>query len=218
MKKVNFLVILLIIVLIVVNINSRLNIQNSIRTVEVINDKEEVLFVGDSITDGYDLKKYYNYENKIIINSGVGGYRTINIINRFRNLVDQYNPNKLFLMIGTNDIGAGMSKDEIVNNIKKIIFMIREKDPNIKIYLETIYPINKDKRKEDKRRNNKFISEINKELKKYCESNDVEFIDIYSYLVDENDTLKSEYTEDGLHLNDLGYEMVTSILKPYVER
>lgn len=218
MKKVNFLVFLLIIVLIVVNINSRLNIQNSIRTVEVINDKEEVLFVGDSITDGYDLKKYYNYENKIIINSGVGGYRTTNIINRFRNLVDQYNPNKLFLMIGTNDIGAGMSKDEIVNNIKKIIFMIREKDPNIKIYLETIYPINKDKRKEDKRRNNKFISEINKELKKYCESNDVEFIDIYSYLVDENDTLKSEYTEDGLHLNDLGYEMVTSILKPYVER
>lgn len=217
MKKFNWLVIVLIVVLVILTISSRLNISNSINTIEVINDKEIILFVGDSITDRYDLEKYYDYDNKIIINSGVGGYRTTNIINRFRNLIEQYNPSKLFLMIGTNDLGAGMDKDDIIENIKKIISMIKEKNSNTKIYLETIYPVNSDKRKQDKERNNKTISDINKELKKYCESSNIEFIDIYSYLVDDNDKLKDEYTEDGLHLNDFGYDVVTSILKPYVE-
>ena len=217
MKRINWLMIILIIVLIILNVSTRLNISNSINTIEVINDKETILFVGDSITDGYELDKFYSYDNKLLINSGIGGYKTTNIINRFRNLVEQYNPSKLFLMIGTNDIGSGMSKEDIVNNIKKIISMIKEKKPNTKIYLETIYPVNNDKRKQDKRRNNKIISDINNELKKYCKNNDVYFIDIYSHLVDEFNTLKAEYTDDGLHLNDLGYEEVTKVLKPYIE-
>ena len=217
MKKINILVIVLIIALVLLMVSSRLNIDNSINSIEVINDKELVLFVGDSITDGYDLSKFYSYDNKVLINSGVGGYTTNNIIKRFKNLVEQYNPDKLFLMIGTNDIGDGTSKEDIIKNIDEIISMIKEKEPDTKIYLETIYPVNLDKRKHDKRRNNRYISDINIELKKYCEDNDVEYIDIYSHLVDKNDTLKSEYTEDGLHLNDLGYEIVTNILKKYVE-
>lgn len=217
MKKINWLMILLIIVLLILNISTRLNISNSINTIELISDKEMVLFVGDSITDGYELNKYYNYDNKLLINSGIGGYKTTNIIKRFRNLVEQYNSNKLFLMIGTNDIGSGVSKEEIVNNIKKIISMIKEKKPNTKIYLETIYPVNNNKRKQDNMRNNKIISDINNELKEYCENSDIYFIDVYSHLVDESNMLKDEYTGDGLHLNNLGYEEVTKVLKPYID-
>ena len=217
MKKINCLILILFIVLTILTISSRLNINNSINSVEVIYDKETILFVGDSITDRYSLKKFYNYNNKLVINSGVGGYTTNDIIKRFRNLIEQYNPDKLFLMIGTNDIGDGTSKEDIIKNIDEIISMIKEKEPDTKIYLETIYPVNLDKRKQDKRRNNKIISDINKELEKYCKDNDVVFIDIYSHLVDENDNLKSEYTEDGLHVNDFGYEVITTILKTYIE-
>ena len=217
MKKINWLIILLIIILLILNISTRLNISNSINTIELISDKETILFVGDSITDGYELNTYYNYDNKLLINSGIGGYKTTNIIKRFRNLVEQYNSNKLFLMIGTNDIGSGVSKEEIVNNIKKIISMIKEKKPNTKIYLETIYPVNNNKRKQDNMRNNKIISDINNELKEYCENSDIYFIDVYSHLVDESNMLKDEYTEDGLHLNNLGYEEVTKVLKPYID-
>jgi lysophospholipase L1-like esterase len=120
-------------------------------------------------------------------------------------------------MIGTNDIGSGVSKEEIVNNIKKIISMIKEKKPNTKIYLETIYPVNNNKRKQDNMRNNKIISDINNELKEYCENSDIYFIDVYSHLVDESNMLKDEYTGDGLHLNNLGYEEVTKVLKPYID-
>ena len=217
MKKINWLIILLIIILLILNISTRLNISNSINTIELISDKETILFVGDSITDGYELNKYYNYDNQLLINSGIGGYKTTNIIKRFRNLVEQYNSNKLFLMIGTNDIGSGVSKEEIVNNIKKIISMIKEKKPNTKIYLETIYPVNNNKRKQDNMRNNKIISDINNELKEYCENSDIYFIDVYSHLVDESNMLKDEYTEDGLHLNNLGYEEVTKVLKTYID-
>lgn len=121
-------------------------------------------------------------------------------------------------MIGTNDLANGTDNDKIVENIREIISMIKDKDSNIKIYLETIYPINIDKRKNDKRRNNKDIRYINEKLKEYCVESDIVFIDVYSNLIDSNDKLKDEYTEDGLHLNNNGYEVVTSILKPYIER
>ena len=54
-------------------------------------------------------------------------------------------------------------------------------------------------------------------MKEYCGVHDITYIDIYSKLVDKNDNLAEKYTVDGLHLNDAGYDVVTDILKKYVE-
>ena len=59
------------------------------------------------------------------------------------NRVYKYNPSKVFLLIGTNQIPMGDSDDKIIDGIKHIIDDIRENRPYAKIYIESIYPINK---------------------------------------------------------------------------
>lgn len=208
---------LIIVVLSLALVDTRMSIQNNVRSIEVQASKEKIVFAGDSITDFYDLGQYYQYDNKILVNSGVSGYKTTNIIKKFKNLIEQHQADKLFLMIGTNDLGGGTDRDEVISNIKNIIEMTKSQSPDTKIYLESIYPVNLSKRSKNEKRNNEDIRYINIQLKKYCEENDITYLEVYSLLADSNGELKDEYTEDGLHLNNAGYDVITSYLKPYVE-
>lgn len=220
MKKNDWLtgfLLLIIVVLSLALVDTRMSIQNNVKSIEVQASKEKIVFAGDSITDFYDLGQYYQYDNKILVNSGVSGYRTTNIINKFKNLIEQHKADKLFLMIGTNDLGGGIERDEVISNIKHIIEMTKSQSPDTKIYLESIYPINSSKRSSKEKRNNEDIRYINIQLKKYCEENDITYLEVYSLLADANGELKGEYTEDGLHLNSAGYDVVTNYLKSYVE-
>ena len=71
------------------------------------------------------MSKYY--QDELVINSGIAGNTTDNILNDMYNRVYKYNPSKIFLLIGTNDIVYGKDVNYIVNNINKIIDLIRKK-------------------------------------------------------------------------------------------
>lgn len=224
MKKSDWLTAFLLVIIVILSlalIQTRLNMENNFREIElkeIINEKQKILFAGDSITDRYDLNKFYQYDDKLIINSGISGYTTVNMINRFNNLIEQHQADKMFLMIGTNDVGKGYSEDSIVENIIKIIEMTQEKSPNTKIYVESIYPVNLNKRPKDKNRNNNTNQRINARVRTYCEENNITYLDVYSLLIDDEGNLKDEYTEDGLHLTDDAYVLITNYLKPYIEK
>ena len=127
-------------------------------------------------------------------------------------------PAKIFLLIGTNDLIHNKSVDEIVDNIKKIIDEINESRPQTKIYLESIYPVNKDIDEDMVNvRDNKDIKKINKELKKYCKDSNCTYLNIYDELINKDGNFDEKYTDDGLHPNDKGYEVVTKELKKYLE-
>lgn len=180
---------------------------------------ENILFLGDSITYFYKLENYFPGMN--VVNSGIGGNVTSNILEDMKDRVYQYNPSKVFLLIGTNDLNKGLGVDKIVNNIEEIIKEIQANRPYCEVYLESIYPINKtDDDKVDmdmvNKRNNQDIKEINNRLKDFCNKNKVTFIDMYKELQDDEENLKLEYTNDGLHLSDLGYEVVTKKIKEYL--
>ena len=175
-----------------------------------------ILFLGDSLTDYYNLSKYY--QNEFVINSGIAGNTTDNILNNMYNRVYKYNPSKVFLLIGTNDINGGKSTDYVVNNINKIITLIRKNLPNCKIYLESLYPINNTNNSKINHfevgiRTNKIIKEINSRINNIS---DVTYINMYDKLVDSNDNLKLEYTKEGLHMSDDGYVAITNVLKNYM--
>ena len=81
---------------------------------EKLNNKKVVLFTGDSITDYYDLTKYYNYTDINTYNTGISGYKTTDIIRRYDNMISQYHADKMFLLIGTNDISKGTSNIDVI--------------------------------------------------------------------------------------------------------
>ena len=60
------------------------------------------------------------------------------------------------------------------------------------------------------------IKEINRQLKKYAKENNITFINIYDKLVDDEGLLNADYTTDGLHINENGYEVITKELKKYL--
>lgn len=187
---------------------------------EIINPN--VVMLGDSITDFYDLDKYYG-SDKLIVNSGINGNKTDDIINNIRKRVYAYNPSKLFLLIGVNDILYNdASPETVISQIDEIVCEIRKKLPNTKINIESIYPVNNewkdnhDNRVKESSEVNETIRKTNDLLEDYCKENDIKFIDVYSSLLNEDNELNSEYSDDGLHPNDAGYEVITKILKKYM--
>lgn len=180
---------------------------------------DNFVFLGDSITDFYPLEELY--DGLPVVNSGISGYTTDDILNNLDNMVSIYNPTKVFILIGTNDIEREKSSDEIVNNIQEIVDRILKKRSNVKIYIESIYPINNTENQKIShgmvgRRNNTTIQEINRKIKKYCKENDYVYIDMYSKLVDKDGNLDLKYTTEGLHISDLGYLKITKVLYEYL--
>lgn len=198
--------------------------------VKVVTKKEEVvekvvdnnyLFLGDSITEQYDLKEYY--EDYPVVNSGVSGDFTGSIVEDMKKRVYDYNPSKVFLLIGINDLRKGKDVSEIVSNTKEIIELIKENRPYSEIYLESIYPINKtdDDKVSDSVKDIKFdnekIIEVNDLLKDLAKDEKITYVDLYNKLIDDDGNLNISYTKDGLHISSEGYECITKELMKYIK-
>lgn len=182
-----------------------------------ISPNDNFLFLGDSITDFYSLEEYY--DNLPVVNSGISGNKTTDILNNMKERVYQYNPTKIFLLIGTNDLDS--TDEDIVevtfDNIKKIVNEIRENRSDATIYVESVYPVNSTiENNSVSNRTNKKIRNLNKKLSSYCDGENCNYINLYDDLIDDEGNLKEEYTEDGLHLNSLGYVVITRELLPYL--
>ena len=190
------------------------------KRLELEKKSENIVFLGDSITDFYDLNKYYKGYN--VVNSGISGNQTISLINEIKNRVYIYNPTKVFILIGTNDlVDSNRTNEEIVENIEKIVNGIKENRPKAKIYVESIYPVNNTDNKKvvhstTKTRSNKRIKKINILIKEMCKDNNIEYINLYDELVDKDGNLNIDYTKDGLHMSEEGYEVITKKLKKYL--
>lgn len=186
-------------------------------TKEVVVMDDNYLFLGDSITDFYDLDEYY--EGLPVVNSGIDGNDTQDILDDMENRVYQYNPSKVFLLIGTNDIDHGDSLDSIVDNIEKILLEIRENRPYAELYLESIYPVMEGEKAVNSRTNEKIMT-INDKLEEFCKKEQITYIDMFDLLVDsssEKVQINPKYTKDGLHLSDEGYDVVTNEVKKYLK-
>ena len=184
--------------------------------------KENYLFLGDSITDFYDLDIYY--KDLPVVNSGKSGHKCEDILKDMENRVYKYNPTKVFLLIGTNDIAfTEITNEELVDQIIEICNEIEKHRKNVKIYVESIYPVNRNTDNDKvslsmvNKRNNTRIQEINKRLEAALKDTDYKYIDMYSALADENGDLKLDYTNDGLHMSDEGYKVITKEIKKIIE-
>lgn len=195
----------------IIKLNSRLE-----RLERYTYNKESIVFLGDSITSRYDLNKYFPNYN--VYNSGIAGNMTKDILDNMENRVFVYNPTKVFILIGTNDlVYSGLDNDGIKNNIEEIINKIYEKNSNTKIYLESIYPVNNSLNKEIvETRTNDNIKDLNNKIEKIC-NNKCTYINMYDNLTDKNGNMKRIYTVDGLHLNKIGYKVITNKLIKYLD-
>ena len=181
---------------------------------------ENIVFFGDSITQEYNVKEFYDNFN--VVNSGISGNQTIDLLTQIEARLYDYNPSKVIILIGINDINKGKSDNEILNNLKQIIKGIKKTRKNAYIYIQSIYPVNRNlgerttEMLDNEDLNNKRVKGLNKKIKNLCKKESIPYINVYDSLCDEEGNLKDIYTKDGVHLTDLGYYKVTKTLKKHI--
>ncbi|HPG92304.1 MAG TPA: GDSL-type esterase/lipase family protein [Clostridia bacterium] len=194
--------------------------ENRAHNLNILNrfsEKGQIVFFGDSLTDFFPVQEFFSGLH--IYNRGIANDKTTDLIKRINNVTD-IAPSKLFLLIGTNDLGVRVPLEKIMQNIHEIIELIKKDNPTVKIHLISQAPINRRAKFFTSffclfRTNTKLLA-LSMLEKNYCEKHGYTFIDVWDCLIDSRGNLKKEYTVEGLHLSMSGYRVMAKILKPYV--
>jgi len=181
-------------------------------------EANRVVFLGDSITDGWRLGQYF--PDKPYVNRGISGQTTPQMIVRMYPDVINLHPGALILLAGTNDIArnTGPETAEMIQDNFRAIAELAEKH-GIKVILCSVMPISDyTARKQTERRPPADILKLNEWLKKYAEEIHAVYADYFSALVDEHGFLKDGYSNDGLHPNDRGYALMAPIAQAAIDK
>ena len=167
--------------------------------------RDDIVFVGNSLTENFPLEELLPEFR--IKNRGISGNLTSHILGRIADVV-KYNPKKIFLEGGINDLIAHGSADSIFARYTAILNIIQKN--RITAYVQSLLPTCM----EYSNLNDAVIA-FNERLKNYCNRKGFIYIDIYSELV-ENGKLNETLTVDGLHLNVKGYQIWKTKIFPYL--
>lgn len=179
-------------------------------------DSRDIVFLGNSITYGGEWSELFGRPN--ILNRGISGDTSEGVLDRLDAIVGG-KPAKIFLMIGTNDLARGISVDEVVGNISKIIDRTAAESPSTMLYIQSVLPVSAhfglfgghtSKGNE--------IREVNSRLQALAAEKGVVYIDLHTPLTDpETGDMNLKYTNDGLHLKGEGYLLWRDIVAGYVK-
>ncbi len=178
-----------------------------------------ILFVGDSITEGYPLAEMYECDLGPMYNRGISGITSGEILDNIQHQILDVKAKTVVLLVGTNDIERAPSVKEVAPNIKKMCEMTIEDNPEVRIFVEAVYPVNKDQKFGGvvQSRTNEIINQINMEIVEAIKDmKQVTLIDLNDTLSKDNQ-LNEAYTYDGLHLSIDGYRLVTSKILEYIK-
>jgi lysophospholipase L1-like esterase len=165
----------------------------------------DILFVGDSEIQGYDVAEYFH--SLQAKNRGIYYDTSLGVLHRTFDIA-KGKPAKVFIEIGLNDLQRGVAADSIYVNLRKTIDIILKNSPKTKIYLLSIIPSTLIKEAQRLALNTLYSQQ---------RSASVTFVDLDTFLL-ENEGLAKRYdVGDKIHLNAAGYLELTKILRPYVE-
>ena len=167
----------------------------------------DVAFLGDSLTDAYDVKTYY--PQYLVSNRGIGGDTTVDLEGRMQIALYDLKPKVAVMLIGANNM------EEMMNNYESLLQGFQENVPNTKIVLLSLTSMGG----AHWGKNNHLAAYNNVKIKALAEKYSYEYVDLYSPLMNmETGEIYEEYTTDGGHLTSLGYEVLTREITPAIER
>lgn len=176
----------------------------------------DIVFVGNSITDGCEWVELF--QNRHVKNRGISGDRSDWLLGRLDSILTAH-PKKLFLMIGTNDLAAGRTPDEIVRDVERLIDRFQRESKWTKIYVQSILPVNGEgfTKYRSHYEHAHLIVPTNKRLEALCHQKGVTYLDVWGALADDEGRLDRRYTNDGLHLMGAGYLVWRDAIRIHVK-
>ena len=175
-------------------------------------NEKRVVFMGDSITEEWS-RLYPNYfEERSYINRGIGGQTTPQMLIRFKQDVVDLRPAVVVILAGTNDIAGNTGPSNvkmITDNISSMATIATAH--GIQVVLSSVLPVYLYEWSPEIIDPPSTIDAVNERLKEHAASNGIEYLDYFSEMVDDRKGLKKEYTPDGVHPNEKGYELMSAI-------
>jgi lysophospholipase L1-like esterase len=175
------------------------------------NDPGAVVFLGDSITQGWNTLAA-DFPTLKVANRGIGGDISSGVLYRLQADVLDLHPAGIVLLIGTNDIGDGAKPEDVAENLRLILEEINHYNPKLKVILCKIMPT------QDGQPNVEKIKQANDLVAQMVKSNpNVVVCDTFgAFLDDQNHQLTADFNGDHLHLNHAGYTVWKAALDPIV--
>jgi len=189
-----------------------------IREQEIV--KEQIVLLGDCVIESIDVGEHF--DDLTVYNNGISGDTTKLLQETLYKRAIKFKPSKLFLSIGSNDIGFdNRDVKSIYNYIVEIIEEIQRRSKDTEIHIVSVIPVNATvaeyiNREYVDSRDNFDINMLNFYLRNYSRKSKIKFIDASKALKNNYDTLNLKYTFDGFHLNDDGLRIITKMIKQYV--
>ncbi|MUP37570.1 SGNH/GDSL hydrolase family protein [Labilibaculum euxinus] len=187
------------------------------KLMEQRNDPERVVFMGNSITEGW-IKTDPDFFTGHFVNRGISGQTTPQMLIRFRSDVIDLKPAAVVILAGTNDIAGNKGPSTlkmIMDNLKSMTEIA--KSNNIKVLLCSVLPAYDYPWRPGKEPNIK-IPELNKMIKEYAKEVNVAYVDYFSAMVNDKNGMREELTKDGVHPTGGGYKVMQPIIEIAIKR
>ena len=169
---------------------------------------DDIVFVGDSITDGANWDELF--PNLHTRGRGINNDNTQGVLDRIHCTLSGH-PKAIFLLIGTNDLPffEYHSDRKILATYEAILDKCKNDSPETRVFVQSILP--------RKKRFARRIIGLNAQLKSLAEKFGYTFINLFPHFANAEGQIRDELTNDHLHLMASGYEIWVRILTPYLE-
>lgn len=177
---------------------------------KVEQDQKAVVFLGDSITQGWGDDFQGRFPGLKAANRGISGDTTRGMLIRLEQDVISLNPSAVIMLMGTNDLEEQASSQDIAGNVKLIIDRFEKHNSKMPIVLCQVFPSSASKKRPSDR-----IREINQLCADAVRGDaQVTVLDTWTLFANEQGDAKSEEMPDLLHLNEVGYAKWAGALRP----
>jgi lysophospholipase L1-like esterase len=176
-----------------------------------VNDENRVVFLGNSITEGWAPYFATMFPGKPYIGRGIGGQTTPQMLVRFRQDVIDLKPKAVVILAGTNDI-AGNTGPSTIEMIEDNLASMAElaKANGIRVVLSSVLPVYDYPWKPGLEPAPKIIA-LNQWMKDYARKHGAVYLDYHSAMADARGGMRSELSPDGVHPNEAGYRVMAPL-------
>jgi lysophospholipase L1-like esterase len=179
--------------------------------------EDRVVFIGDSITEGWVSASPEFFDGRPYIGRGIGGQTTPQMLLRFRADVIALEPAVVVILAGTNDVAGntGPATNEMIqDNLASMAELAAEND--IRVILASILPVDRYPWRPELEPAFRIFA-INRWIEQYAADNDHIYLDYYSAMVNDTGGMDQRYTTDGVHANKAGYEVMQALAETAID-
>ncbi len=196
------------------------------RRLNRVAQKGQIVFAGSSLMEQFPIDELQRSLDLpwCIYNRGISGYVSRQLLEGLETLVLELEPAKLFINIGTNDIGRDI-QDQLWPNYQEILRRVKARLPGCRVYLMAYYPCNN---RDDfglpaaaraemfRTRTPESLLQANRRVEQLAGEMGCRYIDVNRGLADQRGLLRAEYAVDGVHFYADGYLKVLENLRPWL--